>query len=345
MSKKVLNIIAGIVIVGGGIFVWKNRGQDSEEPVLNTAKVERGNIASTISVSGNLIQTNTFTITTSVTGVVKEVFVKDGEVVQKGKKLVELILDQVSEEKKISRWAAYLSAQNSLASARENELFVEKAEADLGSAWLSYQLASPIIVAPQAGKVADISVVPGMVASSATPKLLSIVDEQQLLVSVSINEIDIPQIITGQKVELIFDAFPDQNFSGEVVGIDHSGIQTQGVVSYGVLVGVDAKENNLYSNMTATAEIITDFKENVLWVPAQAVVDRRGEYIVMVLRNEESVPKAVEIGLETTTQTEIISGLSEGDVVIVSGQDLSDKDSPFGGAGGIRNMMRPGGNH
>ena len=399
MSKKVLIIIASIVLVGGGIFVWRSRRQASKEPILNTAKVERGDIVSTISASGNLLQTNTFAITTSAAGVVKEVFVKDGEDVQKGQKLVELTLDQASEKDKISAWAAYLSAQNSLASAKENKLTlekgvedakgglitaqhafdedwgstdywddereerwsdlksaemaleiaeqkyrqadgaIEKAETDLSVALLSYQLAAPLITAPQSGKISGLAVVPGIgITPTTTQKILSIIGEQQSLVSVSVNEIDIPQIVNGQKAELVFDAFPDQSFGGEVVGVDRSGTQTQGVVGYEVLVRVDVNGNTLYSSMTTAVEIITESKKNVLWVPVQAVVERRGEHVVMVLENGTPKPKSVEIGLETTTQIEIVSGLSEGEVVIVGEQSFGEQDSPFGGMGGFRNI-------
>ena len=401
MSKKVLIIIVGIVVVGGGIFLWQSRRKRDEEPVLNTAKVERGDIVSTISASGNLLQTNTFAITTPVTGIVKEVFVQDGDEVQKGQKLIELTLDQASEENRISAWSAYLSARNAQAAAKENKVAlekgvedaqskliaaqqdfdedwgstdywdderckrwsdlksaemaltvaeqkysqadeaIEKADADLALTLLSHQRISPVITAPQAGEIANISVVSGMSVSSPTQKILSITGEQQPLVSVSVNEIDIPEITNGQKVELVFDAFPNQNFDGEVVGVDRSGTQTQGVVDYEVLVQLNAKKHRLYSNMTVAVEIVVESRESVLWVPAQAAVKRRGERVVMVLENELPEPKSVEIGLETATQIEIVSGLSEGEVVIIGEQSFGDQDSPFGGMGGFKNMMSP----
>ena len=386
-KRKIIIFIVLAALGGGGFLAWRTLGKGSQEPSYTTTQVEKGRIISTVSTSGNLTQTNTFTVTVEVTGVVKSVLVKDGEQVEKGQKLVEVTLDQSGEQVRAKSWSSYLSAKSAVASAEENKLSLEKgvedakealdserrsaelsleiaqqkyeradeaidkAKLDLNSAWISYQLTLPIITAPQSGKVSDISIVPGMVLSSSTSgdqtsqaggsqKILTIIGEQRPLVSAPVNEIDIGKIAVEQKVSLTFDALFDKTFTGKVVGIDRTGTQTQGVVTYSVLIQLDTGEDLLYPNMTATAEIIIEAKENVLWVPPSAVRTQAGQTIVRVLVDGEPQEKPIEVGLETSSQVEIVSGLSEGETVVVGEQAVGEEAPTFGGDGGFMRMMR-----
>ena len=386
-KRKIIIFIVLAALGGGGFLAWRTLGKGSQEPSYTTTQVEKGRIISTVSTSGNLTQTNTFTVTVEVTGVVKSVLVKDGEQVEKGQKLVEVTLDQSGEQVRAKSWSSYLSAKSAVASAEENKLSLEKgvedakealdserrsaelsleiaqqkyeradeaidkAKLDLNSAWISYQLTLPIITAPQSGKVSDISVVPGIVLSSSTSgdqtnqtggsqKILTIIGEQRPLVSAPVNEIDIGKIAVEQKVSLTFDALFDKTFTGKVVGIDRTGTQTQGVVTYSVLIQLDTGEDLLYPNMTATAEIIIEAKENVLWVPPSAVRTQAGQTIVRVLVDGEPQEKPIEVGLETSSQVEIVSGLSEGETVVVGEQAVGEEAPTFGGDGGFMRMMR-----
>ena len=398
-KRKILILIVSAALVGGGVLVWRLRRQGNQEPTYTTAQVERGTVVATVSASGNLLQTNTFTVTTAVTGVVKSVFVADGQSVEKGQQLVEITPDQDSEEAKIKAWSAYLTAKNSLTSAEQNKLTLEKgvedakgelitaqedfngdwgsteywdaerrkrwsdlksaetaleiakqkysesddaiakAQADLDSAWMAYQQTLPTITAPAAGKTSDTSVAPGMLVSDATQKLLTIVGEQKPLLSVSVNEIDIGQIATGQKASVTFDALIDKTFTGKTVGVDRTGTATQGVVTYVVLIQLDSGAEQVYPNMSATAEIILEVKENVLWVPPSAVRTQRGQTVVGVLVDDKTRSKMVEVGLETSDRVEIKSGLNEGEVVIVSEHTGGEQAPAFGGRGDFMRVV------
>lgn len=457
--RKKLTAIILVLLLVLGFFIWWIFQKNNQQPTFTTAQVEKGTIVSTISASGNLIQTNTFTVTTQATGIVKNVFVKDGQKVKKGDKLVEVTLDESGEEARTKAWASYLSAKNALESASQNKLSLQKevasakdtligieqsklellqklykaesdlitakndfsavealpventdrqkkelalksaqaaydlakqkydsadasietaklgvttaeqkykggdspinkAKADLNAAQIAYKLTSPIITAPQGGKVSGIAVVARMVISSSSStssssseeqvkgeqKILSIVNESLPLVSVSVNEIDIQRIAVNQKATLIFDALPEKTFTGEVVGVDRTGTETQDVVSYQVLIQLDTAEDALYPNMTATAEIIIESKDNVLWVPPQAVKEQAGQTTVSVLVNGKPEGRQVQVGLETASQAEIISGLSKGETVVVSEQTPGGETPAFGGQGGFRGIMTmPGG--
>ena len=124
-NKKLLLLL--VILVGiGGFFGWKTFSKkDGEEPVYQTAQVERGTIVSSVSASGGVISANVFEVTTKASGIVKGVFVKDGDEVVKGQKLMEITLDQDGEQELGQKYAAYLSARNSLESAKTRQLTLE----------------------------------------------------------------------------------------------------------------------------------------------------------------------------------------------------------------------------
>jgi len=230
---------------------------------------------------------------------------------------------------------------------------IKSAEAKLSSAWLDYSSNTPIITAPTSGEIGDLMVAPGMVISPATGeggsshKFFSIIIGQEALISVSVSEVDISQIETGQKAIIIVDAIADKTFTGKVVGLNRTGSVTQGVVNYFSLIALDTSDKALLPNMSVTAEIILSSKPNVLVVPAAAISQFQGQAIVSVLVNEQVQEREVETGLQTPTQIEIVSGLEEGEVVITGQRRTGGEGgSQFGGQsrGGFGGgALRPGG--
>lgn len=386
-------VVIVLVILVVGFFGARRFIGKEEQSQFITSQVERTTLVNAIQASGSIINAGQQIVTTDATGVVKNVFVKDGDSVKKGDKLVEIELDQEAAQQNASAYSSYISAVNSLRSANnsyrssqasravvydeikghdDDETLemkeartkaevandnaydsIKSAEAKLSSAWLDYSFRIPIITAPNSGEISDLMVAQGMVISPTTGesrsshKLLSLITGQEALVSVSVSEIDVSQIETGQKVIIVVDAIADKTFTGKVVGIDRTGSVTQGVVSYPALISLDTSDKALLPNMSVSAEIILSSKPNILVVPAGAVSQFQGQAIVSVLVNGQPQEKEVETGLQTPTQIEIIRGLDEGDIVITGQRQTSGEGgSQFGGQsrGGFGGgALRPGG--
>ncbi len=234
---------------------------------------------------------------------------------------------------------------------------VNQAQTALSSAWFSYQQTSPTIYAPISGTVAGLSLQAGSViaassnsnntAQSAT-KIASVKTQALPMVSVNLTEIDIPKIKLGDKATITFDAFPDKTFTGNVISIDSAGVVVSGVTNYPTVIKLDTDDSAILPNMAATAAIITAIKDNVLLVPSAAVQTQNSSSFVRVLKNGKLTMVPVTTGLSSSTQTEIDSGLSEGDTVVTSissrtGNSSSrSTSSPFGGGGGIMRIGRGG---
>lgn len=118
-SRKKIAIVLVIVLVLSFVG-WRVLGNRPEQPQYQTVQVEKGTLISTVSASGQVITTNMVNVTTSASGVVKEVFVKDGETVQAGQKVMEVTLDLEGQTRNSQAYSSYLSAKNNSDAANAN---------------------------------------------------------------------------------------------------------------------------------------------------------------------------------------------------------------------------------
>ncbi len=394
LSKRKIVIITSILFIIVFFFI-KSFFKKNPSPSYQKVKVERGTIISNVSASGTVQQTNMVNITTQASGVIKKVFVKEGEVVSVGQKIAEIELDREGQQKNASAWSNYLSAKTNLDSAKATEyslqsdmlskwktfyelstsstyqnsdgtpneinralpefhiaekdwlaaeakyknqaVVVNQAQASLENAWITYQLSSPIITAPSAGVIKSITIVPGMVLVSQTsPYRIAIIQkETKPLISINLTEIDVSKVKIGQKATITFDSLPNKTFTGKVVTIDRVGTTSNNVVSYPALIQLDTASLEIIPNMAANVSIIIETKNNVLLIPSTAIQTQAGQSVVRILKNGQEQQIPVEIGLQNENQTEIISGLSEGDEVIIgtpTNQTQQRGTSGFGGA-------------
>lgn len=120
-SKKIrIGIVASAIVIVG-LFIYRNstdNEQNTHTQEIITARAERGTIKDTISASGRIETANYLTVTTSVNGIVKNVYVKEGDTVTKGQTIMDITLNSGGEESLASAWSAYLSAKNALDGAK-----------------------------------------------------------------------------------------------------------------------------------------------------------------------------------------------------------------------------------
>ena len=155
--------------------------------------------------------------------------------------------------------------------------------------------------------------------SATTNKIANIKTDALPTLSINLTEIDVPKITIGDKATITFDAFSDKTFTGKVISIDTVGSVSSGVTNYPTVILLDTKSNAILPNMGISANIITNTKDDVLLISSSAVKsDDSGNNYVQILKNGKPVNQNIEIGLSSESQTEITSGLQEGDVVITS---------------------------
>jgi HlyD family secretion protein len=211
------------------------------------------------------------------------------------------------------------------------EAQVRQNEASLQQAQIS--LANASVIAPFDGTVGDIYAVVGQQVSAST-QALALVDLSKLDLTITLAETDVPQVQVGQKAQIMLDALQGQVFTGTVTEIDLVGTVTSGVVNYAATISVDNPDASILPGMSATANIILAQRDNVLLVPNRAVrtVGTRLR-TVTVLYEGQLIDVPVTIGLTGDTQSEVLSGLQEGDVVVLNSQTATTTGRGPGGGG------------
>jgi HlyD family secretion protein len=204
---------------------------------------------------------------------------------------------------------------------------VRQREADLQSARTT--LADHTVRAPFGGVVAKVNSKKGDTVGSGTA--IATVISHSTLATVPLNEVDVAKVKLGQKATLTFDAVPDLTMTGTVAQVDSIGTTSQGVVSYTVTIALDTQDAQVRPGMSASVTILLETHQDVLVVPASAVKSQNGSSYVEVLTGattpgtvtgavtSAAAPSRVTVttGISDDTSTEILTGLTEGQEVIV----------------------------
>ncbi len=119
---RFLILIATLILIVFSVVRNKTNNNSKKPPATTNAKVTKGNISSSVSASGNIETSNYLAVTTGVNGIVKKVYVQEGETVVKGQKIMEITLNSDGEESYASAYASYLSAKSSLERAQSDLL-------------------------------------------------------------------------------------------------------------------------------------------------------------------------------------------------------------------------------
>lgn len=161
-------------------------------------------------------------------------------------------------------------------------------------------------------------------ASATSSSIVAIARGIEVLAQVP--EVDIGQIKQGQQVEIIADAYPDQTFKGHARLISPEAVVEQNVTSFQVRVGIDTGKNQLLSGMNVDVTFLGEALKDALVVPTVAIVTEKGKTGVLV-PDQKNDPqfRPITIGPSIENQTQILSGLKEGDRVFI---DLPKDQKP-----------------
>lgn len=185
--------------------------------------------------------------------------------------------------------------------------------------------------------------------SSATGSMAAVVIDNlnTLKAKVSLNEVDAIAAAVGQKASLTFDAISDLTLTGKIESVSVTGTVSNGVVSYEAIIGLDAQSASLRPQMTTTATITTNVKQNVISVPTTAIKTSNNVSYVQVMENKTPRQQEVTLGISSDTNTEITAGLSVGQTIVTStvsststtsSSNSSNKEGGVAGMGATRVM-------
>jgi len=174
-----------------------------------------------------------------------------------------------------------------------------------------------VLVVPLDGIITQVNVNEGEYVSAITT-VIHLVDLTTMELNVEVDEIDIPGVKPGQRAIIEVDALTDLQLEGKVTFIYPLPTVEAGVVLYSVTIDFDVPEGSeVKVGMSAEADIVIKERSNVLLVPDRAIrQDSQGNPMVEVMVDEEIEERSVVIGINDGYETEIVSGLQDGDVVV-----------------------------
>jgi HlyD family secretion protein len=264
-----------------------------------------------------------------------------GEKVSKGEVILRLENKNIGLDMEKAQYSQE-SAQLELDNLREQ---LEQLKEDLEALNTDSLIQSPID-----GVISNLAIEAGDQIKAGTVTAV-VSNSSELVVPVQIDELDISKVKEGQSAEITLDALEGKTFTGTVDKVAVEGTNENGIGSFEVIIRIpDPKE--IKPGMSANVEILVSEKTDTLILPIEAVQKTDGEYMVMrksdseaaegqrgrISNRQDMVP--VKLGLVSDSYVEIVEGLSEGDEVLITGQEQTTNQM-FPGMGRSQRFQRP----
>ena len=314
-KRKIWLIILAIAVVAiAAIVIVKVTKSANKELVIRTHVVEEYTIENTVTATGTIEPVETVEVGTQVSGKVEKIYVDYNDVVKKGQLMAEL--DKQTLNQSLSRAKASLTSAESqlnyakltyertkqlyesnaatLAAYQEAQNTYTQAQMSKKNAQASYDqarvdLAYAEIYSPIDGIVLDRAVEVGqtVAASFSTPTLFTLANDlTKMQVEADVDEADIGQVKTGQRVTFTVDAYMNETFNGTVNQIRMKPTTTSNVVTYTVIIEAPNPDQKLFPGMTASVTIVTE-EQTGLAVPAEAFNFTPDEAVMKTLGKPE----------------------------------------------------------
>ena len=222
-----------------------------------------------------------------------------------------------------------LSAQRnvSVSQAEVAKAKAQVAQAQAALASVEEDLRNSTIVSPMDGLVLSRDVEVGdavssiLVLGSQATLVMTLGDMSTVYVLGKVDQADIGKVYLGQPARIVVESFKDKKFEGKVTKISPLGVEKDNVTTFEVRVSIQNPSGELKANMSANAEIILEEKHSVLLIPESAVIYDKDKHTSV----EVPDPKAdngrrnipVKLGISNGVKTELVSGLNEGQKVIL----------------------------
>ncbi len=318
MKKKLLILLVIALAAGGAWYKFKKKGSD--KPKFTPVQAERGDLRVAILATGEVLPQNRLEIKAPIAGRIEEILVSEGQSVRKGQ-----ILARMSSTER----AALLDAARA------------KGEEELAH-WQNVYKAVPLI-APMSGVIIARKMEPGQTLTSADAPLVM---SDRLIVKAQVDETDIARVKLEQKAEITLDAYPNDKIAARVDHIAFEAKTVSNVTTYEVDVLPAKVPDFMRSGMTANVSFIIQRKDNVILLPQSAIKSTESGSEVLTPNPDQGkkskpVSKTVVTGDSDGRRVEIVSGVAEGETVLVPEISMGSTSgsNPFSPMG----ARRPGG--
>lgn len=304
---------------------------NSEETALipvEVSSVNRGDISAYYANTATLEAEQEATVVSKVSGIIKELFVEEGDRVQSGQVIARIEEDQYRIEANRAK-ATLDRLQNELQ--RNRELFernliaaevYQNAQFEYESQKATYDLAmlnleNTEVRSPISGVISErFAKVGNMIGTDQ--QLYRVTDFTPLMAILHVPEHEMAKIRKNQRSELRADALPNRLFVGYVERISPV-VDTQ-TGTFKVTVYVDQTEDLLRPGMFSRVRIVYDTRQNTRMIPRSAVITEDLNQSVFVIKDSLAFKQNIQTGYTNGQNIEVIEGLEDGEIVVTIGQ-------------------------
>jgi HlyD family secretion protein len=352
MNKKRRNKVIRTVVIAVGVLlalivIVKISCRAPGPPEVEAVRLTPGNIVSTVSADGELKAFNQVDISAEVVAKVERVYVEEGDEVKKGQLLCVLDDDEYRSQRDLNRSqldqakasyergkALFEDELISEAAFEERRTAYEVARAQLDQS--NDDLSKTRIYTPISGRVVRVEVEEGETVvmgtmNNAGTVMFTVGDLSVMQAEIYVDETDVASVSIGQPAVVTLDAMPGVEFASEVSAVGYMPASETDTVSseateFEVILDLVDVDVRLRPGMTASAEITTAVRENVVTCPLQALgkhnIDGKMLDTVFVLDGDRAKVTPVKTGISDGMKTEITEGLEYDQVIIVGPYDV-----------------------
>lgn len=347
-----------------------------------TIATAQGTVTATVTAPGNVRSASTASATFGTSGTVTAIRVQVGDKVAKGQVLA-AVDDTAARRQLAAARTNLDAARDALDRAEDADGDTSDAEAQVDQAELDVDeaedaVAGTTLKAPMAGTVTAVNGTVGGSASGSgntgggssgsgstgsgngsngtngsssggdngsgsSAGFIEIADLSRLEVSASVAETDATKLKAGQAGTVTWNALPGARSAARLAAIDPNATSESNVVTYGVTFALDDLPEGVRAGQSVNVSVTVGQADNVVYVNSAAVTSAGSRHTVTVLENGQRVVRAVQIGLEGDSTTEIKSGLAAGEQVLISTPSNSSNQGTLPGGGFPGGGAGPGG--
>jgi multidrug efflux pump subunit AcrA (membrane-fusion protein) len=338
--------VLALVVIAGTFFGYQKLFTASGQPersaraggetarAANKVLVKKGEITKMVSAFGEVSPKEEAMLHFRSNGTLKELRVKEGNKVETGQVLA--ILSNAQQE------LGLLQAKNAYEAAKisasPNEIKIRE---------LEYQIAqdsydNTILKAPFAGQITEINVRENDYIASSGTEILSLMNRDEMFIKVDTDEVDISDIALTQKAQITFEAYPELRVAAEVVSIGYRAVPKGSTKIIQVTLKLSKNDPRIKPGFSAKAQIVVASVKDALLVPPSAVSTQRGKSSVTLVKETGNESVEVKVGLMTDEAVQILSGLQEGDSVLLSNSARSGQRQTGGNTSPFQSFGVPG---
>jgi RND family efflux transporter MFP subunit len=325
-SNTFLSLVASIFL----LIALPSNAEESTSLPVEVVEVHFSEYAKAVRISGLLENKSEQSLGFKISGLVSKVYVDEGEFVKKGQLLAVLDLEEIdaevskaksvlaNAEHNLQRFTS-LQGQNALSmdQLQAAQTRMDVAKSDLTVAQFNRRYA--VIKAPESGRVLGRGLEPNEWVNAGQPVFVFAAKKTGWVLSTGITDKDIVRTRLGDKAELYFDAYPNQQFLAtvsEVAGRADASTQT-----FKIELRLEATKNNLLAGFVGHGRVYPAEKENLALLPLTALLRADGKQAEVYVLDEENKAhlRLINVAFIEGSRMAVRSGIEEGERVVTQG--------------------------